>query len=50
MNQSPPLFTGEKVVPTEGGWDVDATVYFENTQPLPMTVLAVMPRMQTNEG
>lgn len=50
MNQSPPLFTGEKQIAVEGGWDVDATVYFENMQPLPMTVLAVMPRMQTNEG
>ena len=50
MNQSPPLFTGEKTVAVEGGWDVDATVYFENMQPLPMTVLAVMPRMITNEG
>lgn len=50
MNQSPPVFTGTKTVPTEDSWDGEATVYFENMQPLPMTVLAIMPRMQTNEG
>jgi hypothetical protein len=51
MDQSPPLFTGtKKDIPVDGGWDVEATVYFENDQPLPMTVLAVCPRAQTNEG
>jgi len=51
MDQSPPLFTGTKTdIAVDGGWDIDATVYFENEQPLPMTVLAVCPREQVNEG
>ncbi len=50
MDQSPPLFTGTKEISVEGGWGVEPTVYFENTQPLPMTVLAVCPRLMLNEG
>ena len=51
MDQSPPLFTGTKTdTAVDGGWDIDATVYFENEQPLPMTVLGICPREQVNEG
>ncbi|MGD9724409.1 MAG: hypothetical protein AB7U76_24485 [Pirellulales bacterium] len=51
MDQSPPLFTGVlKDIAVDGGWDVDTTVYWENNDPLPMTVLAVAPRNITNEG
>lgn len=50
MDQSPALFTGTKTTKVDGGWDVEATIYFENEQPLPMTVLGVVPRAITNEG
>lgn len=50
MNQSPALFTGTLEVSVDGSWTVEPTVYFENMQPLPMTVLAVAPRAQVNEG
>ena len=50
MDQSPPLFTGTKLISVDTSWDTEPTVYFENTQPLPMTVLAVAPRMMLNEG
>ena len=50
MDQSPPLFTGTKTVNMESSWDTEPTVYFENEQPLPMTVLAVAPRLTLNEG
>ena len=50
MDQSPPLFTGTKTVNLENSWDTEPTVYFENEQPLPMTVLAVAPRLTLNEG
>ena len=50
MDQPPPLFTGDLEVPVEHGWSRGpATVYFESYQPYPATVLAVMPRMETNE-
>lgn len=51
MDQSPPLFQGVlKDIAVDGGWDVDTTVYWENNDPLPMTVLAVAPRNLTYEG
>jgi hypothetical protein len=50
MNQSPPLFTGTIEVGVDGSWSVEPTIYFENMQPLPMTVLAIAPRAQANEG
>jgi hypothetical protein len=49
LDQSPPVFTGTLEVPVEGGWSNDATVYFNNDEPYPMTVLAIMPRGTTNE-
>lgn len=50
MDQPPPLFSGEVEVPVEHGWSRGpATVYFESDQPYPATVLAVAPRMETNE-
>ena len=47
MNQAVPLFTGDKDVEFEGGFDDDDRVFARQTQPLPMTVLALFPRMNT---
>ena len=47
MNQAVPLFTGDKDVEFEGGFDDDDRVYARQTQPLPMTILALFPRMNT---
>ncbi len=50
MDQSPvPSIVADKIVPVDGGWDADPTVYFLQDQPLPMTVLSVMPENTTNE-
>jgi hypothetical protein len=49
LDQSPPIFTGVVEVAVPGGWNTDTTIYFENTEPYPMTVLAIMPRAETNE-
>lgn len=50
MDQPPPLFTGEVEAPVEHGWSRGpATVFFKSDQPYPCTVLAVAPRMETNE-
>jgi hypothetical protein len=40
----PALFTGDKIVPVTGGWQ-DTTVWVQQTQPLPLTVLALGPRI-----
>lgn len=49
LDNPSPIFTGTTEVPVEGGWSIDSTVYFENDQPYPMTVLALAPRNEANE-
>lgn len=45
MDQSPPLFTGDKRVVFPKGWDRVARVMVRQQQPLPMTVLAIVPQL-----
>ena len=47
MDQAVPLFTGDKDVEFEGGFDDDDRIYARQTQPLPLPVLALFPRMNT---
>lgn len=47
MNQAPPLFTGDKLIEWPGGYDFDGYVTVKQEQPLPMTVIAVMPQLHT---
>jgi hypothetical protein len=46
MNQPVPLFTGDKLFPYPKGYSKDANIYLKQEQPLPMSVLAVMPKME----
>lgn len=50
MNRAAPIQSGDFEVPVDDEWDQDPTVYFEQTDPLPATVLAIMPRMESGEG
>jgi len=47
MNQAVPLFTGDKDIEFPGGYDEDDRLFIRQTQPLPMSVLALFPRMNT---
>ena len=47
MDQSPPLFSGDKDIPVPGGWGRVPTIYFRQDQPLPATVLSIMPRVES---
>jgi hypothetical protein len=49
MNQPPPLFTGDKLVEWPGGYDFDGYVTVVQDQPLPMTVIAIMPQVNTQD-
>lgn len=49
MDTAVPMFSGDKVFPFEGGWDDNGYVRITQTQPLPMTVLAVAPRIEVND-
>jgi hypothetical protein len=47
MDTAVPLFTGDKDIEFPGGFDDDDRIYVRQTQPLPLTVLALFPRMNT---
>ncbi len=50
MDQSPPLFTGDKFVAFPKGWSTQATVTVLQEQPLPCTVIALIPQLTTMDG
>jgi hypothetical protein len=47
MDQAVPLFTGDKTVEFPGGFEDGDRIYVQQTQPLPLTVLALYPRLNT---
>jgi len=47
MDQAVPLFTGDKDIEFDGGFDDDDRIYARQNQPLPLTVLALFPRLNT---
>jgi hypothetical protein len=47
MDTAVPLFTGDKTVEFPGGFEDDDRIYVRQTQPLPLTVLALYPRLNT---
>ncbi len=47
MDTAIPLFTGDKEIFFPSGYDNDAKVVVRQTQPLPMTILAIMRRSNT---
>ena len=47
MDAAVPLFTGDKDIEFDGDYDTDAFIVVEQSQPLPMTLLAIYPRLQT---
>lgn len=49
MDSAPPIFTGDKYIAFDSGYDTDGFIFIRQDQPLPMTLQAVMPRLVTNE-
>jgi hypothetical protein len=49
MGTAPPLFTGDKVIPWPGGSDRVARLWFVHADPLPATVCAFMPKVNTED-
>lgn len=47
MDEAVPLFTGDKEIYFPSGYETDARVVIRQSQPLPMTVLAIMRRSNT---
>ena len=50
MDQGIPPFTGDKEVEFRGDYDTDGFMIVRQTQPLPLTVLSLYPRLVTNDG
>lgn len=50
MDQPPAIFSGDKELSFPGGFNSDARVFLRQDQPLPLTVLAVMPRLWVSDG
>ena len=49
MNQPPALFTGDKLLEWPNGYDFDGFIVVKQDQPLPMTVVAIMPQVVTQD-
>jgi len=47
MDEAVPLFTGDKDIEFAGGFEDGDRIYVRQNQPLPLTVLALFPRMNT---
>jgi hypothetical protein len=50
MDQGIPPFTGDKEVEFRGNFETDGFIFVRQTQPLPLTVLSLYPRLVTNDG
>lgn len=50
MNEGVPLFSGDKVLRPKHGWKNGATVTIVNDQPLPMTVLGYVAKMEVSSA
>jgi hypothetical protein len=49
MDSAPPRFTGDKGESWDSGYETEGRVFIRQDQPLPMTILAIMPRVRTND-
>jgi hypothetical protein len=49
MDQGISVFTGDKEVEFRGNYETDGFVYVRQTQPLPLTILSLYPKLQTND-
>ena len=48
MDSAPPRFSGDKTNDWDAGYETEGRIIIRQEQPLPMTVLAIMPRERTN--
>jgi hypothetical protein len=50
MDEGIPPFTGDKEVEFRGNFETDGFIFVRQTQPLPLTILSLYPRLVTNDG
>ncbi|WP_186126356.1 hypothetical protein [Burkholderia gladioli] len=50
MDQAPPLLTGDTdILNWPNGYDMDGVIEYRNDQPLPVTLVAIMPQVNTQD-
>ena len=49
MDSAPPIFSGDKEVPWPAGYETEGRIMIIQDQPLPMTVAAIMPQVNTSD-
>jgi len=49
MDEPVPLFSGDKVIKMPGGYNREGKIWVTQEQPLPMSVLAIMPQLVVND-
>jgi hypothetical protein len=49
MDAAPAMFTGDKEIEFPRNWDKDGYIFLVQDQPLPFTVLAIMPELNTTK-
>ena len=49
MDTAVPLFTGDVEFEWEGEYSADSHIFYRQTQPLPVTIQAVMPQLHTQD-
>ena len=50
MDEGVNVFTGDKEVEFRGNYETDGFIFVRQTQPLPLTILSLYPKLQTNDG
>ena len=50
MDTAVPLFTGDKQVEFRDDFNTDGYIFVRQTQPLPLTILSIYPRITVNSG
>lgn len=50
MDTAIPLFSGDKFISPPAGWDTDGRIRIVQENPLPCTVLAIMPRVEGHDA
>jgi hypothetical protein len=49
MDVAPPVFSGDKEILWRGGYEKDGYIWYVNDQPLPATIVAIMPQVTTQD-
>ncbi len=50
MDSGVNVFTGDKDIEFRGNYETDGFIFVRQTQPLPLTILSLYPKLQTNDG